>query len=236
MLAAIARDLHVAVVRPRPDDLPVLGRLGDRINRRVHLGHGVIHRDAAGFFLLLLFRIVSGQIGRDALPGLAVIARAEHELRADVDGALLIRTEHQRRVPIEAQLRLAVPRVRLNGARFVRDTVHPLDFPALRLHIDVSRVGGIFPHPEAVAAAHVLPARIAHAAGIGRIAHPATVVLQTAVHAIRLGIIRADVIELRDRQVHQMLPARAAVLAAPQAAIVSGEHHVGDLPGSIHTS
>ena len=71
---------------------------------------GVIHRDAAGFFLFLLLRIVGGEVGRDALPGLAVVARAEHELRADVDGALLIRAQHQRRVPVEPQLLLAVLR------------------------------------------------------------------------------------------------------------------------------
>ncbi len=156
-----------------------------------------------------------------------MVARAKHELRADVHGALFIRTEHQRRVPVKAQLRLAVPRIRLDGARFVRHAVDPLDFTALRLDVDISRVGGIFPHPEAVAAAHIFPARIAHAAGIRRIRHKATVVLQPSVHTIRLGVIRADVVELRNRQVHQMFPARAAVLAAPQPAIVAGEHHVG---------
>ena len=67
-LAAIARDLHVAIVGAHPDHLPVLRRFGDRVDRGVHLGGGVVHRDAARFFLLLLLGIVGGQVRRDAFP------------------------------------------------------------------------------------------------------------------------------------------------------------------------
>ena len=81
------------------------------------------------------------------------------------------------------------------------------EFPALRFRIDVVRVGGIFPRPEAVAAVHVLPTRVGDAARVGRIADPGAVVLQAAVDVIGLGVVDADVIELRDRQVHHVLPA-----------------------------
>src|SRR6266550_7864142 len=73
-LTAIARDLHVAVVGSHPDQLAVLGRLGDGVNAGMHLGCGVINSHTTRFFLLLFLRIISAQIGRDAFPGLAMIA------------------------------------------------------------------------------------------------------------------------------------------------------------------
>ena len=62
-LAAVFRHLQVAVVRPRPDDVAVLRRLGDREDRGVRLGGRVVHRDAARLLLLLLQRVVGGQVG-----------------------------------------------------------------------------------------------------------------------------------------------------------------------------
>ena len=103
-LAAVARQLQVAVVGADPDHLRVLRRLADRVDRRVHLGRRVVDRDAARLLLLLLLRVVRRQVGRDALPRLAAVARAEEELRADVERALLRRAEVDRRVPVEAQL------------------------------------------------------------------------------------------------------------------------------------
>ena len=102
--ATVARHLHAPVVGAHPDPLAVLRRLADRVDGRVHLGGGVVHRDAARLLLLLLLRIVGRQVRRDPLPALAVIARAEEELRADVDRALLVRREVDGRVPVEAQL------------------------------------------------------------------------------------------------------------------------------------
>ena len=46
---------------------------------------------------------------------------------------------------------------------------------------------------------------------------------------IRIGHIHAHVIELRDGEIELMLPACAAVFAAPQAAIVARVHDVGIL-------
>src|SRR5207247_3161460 len=74
---AVTRDLQVAVIGPRPDYLAVPRRLRDRVNRRVHLGRGVVDGDAARLLLLLLQRIVGRQIGRDTIPGLSKIARPE---------------------------------------------------------------------------------------------------------------------------------------------------------------
>ena len=60
--AAVARHLEVPVVRAGPDDLIILRRFGNRIDRGVHLGGGVIDRHAAGLFLLLFLRIVGRKI------------------------------------------------------------------------------------------------------------------------------------------------------------------------------
>src|SRR5205814_2342246 len=136
-LAAVARYLHVAVVGSGPDEVRVFRRLADRVDGRVHLRRRVVNGDAAGLLLLLLFGVVRRQVGRDALPGLAVVARAEEELRADVDGALLRRAEVDRRVPVVAELALLVMRERLEGGRLVRLAVDATDVAALRLGVDV---------------------------------------------------------------------------------------------------
>src|SRR5580658_2953642 len=109
----------------------------------------------------------------------------------------------------------------------MRYAIDPADRPALRFGVNIIRVRRIFPSPKAVPAEHVFPTRIADAAGIRRIAHPTAVVLQTAIDVIRLGIVYADVIELRNGQIHRVRPACAAVLTAPEAAIVAGEDGIG---------
>ena len=45
--SAIARDLDISIIRSDPDQIFVLRRFADRINRGVHLGGGIVHRDAA---------------------------------------------------------------------------------------------------------------------------------------------------------------------------------------------
>ena len=130
----------------------------------MHLGGGVIDGDAAGFFLLLLFRIVGSEIGRDTLPSVTVVAGAEQELRADVESPFLVGTHVNGRVPVEAQLLLFVQGQWLNTANFVGNTVHAADGAALRFGVDVSGVGGIDERPKAITAIDVFPARVADAA------------------------------------------------------------------------
>ena len=75
--SGVAGDLKIAIIGPNPDQIFVFGRFADRINRGVHFRRRIVHRHATGLFLLLFLRIVCGQIGRNALPVLAVIARAK---------------------------------------------------------------------------------------------------------------------------------------------------------------
>src|SRR5262249_23875150 len=83
-LAAGARQVDVGAVGADPDPRRVDQRLADVEDGRVHLGRRVIDGDAARLLLLLLLGIVRAQIGRDALPGVAAVARAKQELRAHV--------------------------------------------------------------------------------------------------------------------------------------------------------
>src|SRR5262249_60908442 len=103
---------------------------------------------AAGLLLLLLFGIVRGQIGRDLLPRLPVVLRAEEELRSEVDRAA--GADVNRRVPVEAQLPFLVAGQRLDVAPFVRLAIDPADVAALRFGVDVIGIARIDEHPEAV--------------------------------------------------------------------------------------
>ena len=183
--APVARHLHLPVVGAHPDPAWVLGRLADRVDRRVHLGGRVVHRDPARLLLLLPRRIVRGEVRRDPVPRLAVVPRAEQELGADVERAFLIRREMDRRVPVEAQF-LSLVGLRLDVARLEGAAVHAPDEAALRLGVDEVGIRGIGEHPEAVAAVQVLPAVAGDAARVDRVADPRAVVLQPAIDVVRV--------------------------------------------------
>ena len=78
----------------------------------------------------------------------------------------------------------------------MRVAIYPADLATLIFGIDVIWVSRIGKHPKAVAVVHVFPAGIGNAAGILRVADKATVVLQTAIHAVGIVIVEADMIEL----------------------------------------
>ena len=85
------------------------------------------------------------------------------------------------------------------------------DFSALRLCIDVV---GIRRRPQTSGSRrpeHVLPPPSSSRRPVWRVSHlRAVVVLQSAVNVIRIRIIAGDMVELRNWQVHLVLPARAA--------------------------
>ena len=117
----------------------------------------------------------------------------------------------------------------MNIPRLMRVPIHPGKLATLRFRINVRRISRVLEHPESVAVQHVFPVRVGYAAREGRSAHPGAVILQAAVDMIGIGIVGAYVIKLRNRQVQLVLPAVAAVFAAPQAPVVAGDHNVGVL-------
>src|SRR5437867_1298406 len=72
-LAPIDRQLEVAIIGADPDQPAIFWGFANRIDAGMHLGGGVIHRDAARFLLLLLLGIIGGKVRRDAVPGIAAI-------------------------------------------------------------------------------------------------------------------------------------------------------------------
>src|SRR6266567_9467463 len=54
--AGIARELQISVIGSNPDQIFVLWRFADRINRRVHFRRRIVDRHAARLLLLLLLR------------------------------------------------------------------------------------------------------------------------------------------------------------------------------------
>ena len=105
--------------------------------------------------------------------------------------------------------------------------VDAANLATLRFGVDVGRIRRVFEHPEAIAAIHVFPSGIGHTARIRRVSYPGAVVLETAVDVIRIGVVHAYVIELRDRQIELMLPACAAVFTSPKACVIGCIHDIG---------
>src|SRR5258708_36259267 len=67
------------------------------------LGGGFSDPGGAAGFLLLVFPVL-GEIAAERLPCLAEILSAEEHVPAEVDGVLVMRRWHHRRIPIEAVL------------------------------------------------------------------------------------------------------------------------------------
>ena len=98
------------------------------------------------------------------------------------------------------------------------------DAAALGFGVQVIRIGGVGIHPESVAAEHVLPARAGDAAGVGGFPDPGGVVLQAAIDMVRVGVVEAHMVELRDGEVIGLPPLVGAVVRDPQSAVVAGEY------------
>src|SRR5580765_311151 len=225
--SGIGGQLKISIVGARPDDFSIARRFADGINGGVGFGVGVVNGDAARLFLLLFFGIVGGEVGRDALPRLAVVARTKKKLRSDIQRALFTGTHVNRSIPVEAELAFAVVGLRLNRAGFQRETIHAADFTALGFGVDVVGIGRIGKYPKAVAAEQVFPAAVSDTAGILRIANPDAVVLQTAENVIRICVVGADVVELRNRQIGALPPTAAAVIGIPDTTVIPSDQVIG---------
>src|SRR5205814_10564807 len=102
-----------------------------------------------------LLGVVRAQIGRDAIPSLPMISRAEEKLGAHVDGTFLVWRQGNWCVPIPSQFFLVVW-LGLNVAGLVCAAIDPGDKSTLRFGVEIIRIRGIGEHPETVATVHVL--------------------------------------------------------------------------------
>src|ERR1700680_3235646 len=90
----------------------------------MHFSRRIVDRDTSGFLLFLLFRIIRREVWRDPIPGLAVVARTEQKLRANINSPLFIGAHVNGSVPVKAQLLLAVFGKRLEGSCLVRVAIY----------------------------------------------------------------------------------------------------------------
>ena len=103
LLRVVARDVDEPVVAAGPEHAGLHGRLGEREDRGVILGAGLVERDrAAGVARRAL--VVAREVRAHPIPGRTVIARAMHVLRRGVEDARVMRREEHRRGPVEAVL------------------------------------------------------------------------------------------------------------------------------------
>ena len=79
-LAAVARDLDIAVIGADPDDRLIFRRFADRVDRGVHFRRRIVDGDAARLLLLLLLGIVRAQVRRDAIPASALDPASGREI------------------------------------------------------------------------------------------------------------------------------------------------------------
>ena len=79
--------------------------------------------------------------------------------------------------------------------------VHSADFAALSFRVEICRIRRVLSTSRSRRRRTCFPIGIADATGVRRVADPGTVVLQTAIDPIRVRVINAYVIELRNRQV-----------------------------------
>src|SRR5260370_26683789 len=156
-----------------------------------------------------------------------MVARAEQELRANIDRALLIGDHVNWSIPIEAQLPFSIVWLRLNKLAFQREPIDSPNKAALRFGINIACIGRIGKYPETISAKNIFPVAIVEPARILRVAHPNAVVLQPAEYVIGVGVVHTDVIELRDGKIVALPPGIAAVVGIPNASVIAGDDMVG---------
>ena len=106
----------------------------------------------------------------------------------------------------------------------MRVAIDSANLAALVFRVDVIRISRVLEHPESIAVEHIFPTMIGDAARVLRITYPRAIVLQSAIHLVRILLVDAHVIELRHRQIFSFPPFAAAVVRVPHPAIVSGEY------------
>ncbi len=234
--AAIAREVHEAVVGARPQHVALVRRLDEREDRAVDLGARVVARDRpAG--ARQPGRIVPREVGARDLPALALVHGAEHAIAGDPQFlGVPARVEHRER-PLKAVAMLG--RRRAHAVRLRPHADHPLLAGAMVVvdqapvagagadgaaHDDV-RIAGLHRDVAALAAAGLHPLRRRDGAAMRVARHPhRPVVLLRAVDVVRLLVVRAHVVELRGRLVVDRRPRLPAVEAHARAAVVGLDH------------
>ena len=205
--SAVAGDVDLAVVGPRPKRPFFQGRRGNGQQAGVVFGTGYVPGESAAFQRLVFLGVVGGQVRGNDLPALAAVGAKMHVLRAVVNGVWGKGILGNGRVPVEAQV-FAFGMHRLDKVRVPGGEVHPSQVTFLGHGVGRVGVRGVRNDVESVAKVQLLPLGVANACvfeGVGRAA-PRSVVLHPSVDVVGHCIVHADVVELRQGQVFDKPP------------------------------
>ena len=206
--AVVARELHLAVARARPDHAASQRRLGDRGDRepRNPAGHAALGfgEDAR--------LVIRAQVRADLRPRRAAVGRPQQHLRAGVNHVAVVRGNMERRDPLEAiwiALRPLRPDVRL-VAELLIDARVPAVLPR---RVQPPAVARIDLGEHAVVVADGQPVPHGHAAERPvRRSLPVLVILESGVDVVRVFHVHADRVDLGHRQVGEVVAGPAAVV------------------------
>src|SRR5262245_1784227 len=233
-LAAVLGDLHQTVVGAEIEKPFLLRRLGERQcvaveRRRLMAGDGVRAPYFAEHGQLVTVELPR-QVGADRLPGVAAVVAAEEFVGREVDARAGMRADEQRRIPVPAQGRLTLSRLRLDANALPGAAIVARQDAVLQFAVDGVGVFWIDARLEAIAAEKDKPVTVGDAvdAAIARRAADGVVVLGAAVDVVeRCAFIHGDVIELRYWQVGDEPPVGGLVMALVDAAVAADEIVIG---------
>ena len=235
-LSTVARELHLAVVRPRPDHTGLEPGLCNGEHDARVLNADVVRCQSAR--RAQVRRIISREIGADQAPRLPAVGGAVHVLTADVHGVVIVRRDRERKGPDEAILRVSRrPADRCLGPDFgvLRDAGAEVELGDDSAHASKSRRAR--PHnvrvhrvrcgPAAFAATHRAPFTARNDRSRLRVARPTRgrTILSIAVHEIGNAVVDRHVVHLRQRQLY-LEPALAAIRRHREATVVAHRHPV----------
>ena len=227
--AAVRAGLQRAVVGARPQPPRRRRRLGQRrdlavARRAVVLGQGRRVGQRAHDRQAVLVHVA-----RQVLCGAPLVAPVvghEQPIAAQVHAARVVGRHQDRRLPVEAVFARGVGREGLESLAVAGGHVHAHDSCVLGRHVHGARVGPVGLGVHAVAVVHHLPVPVQDALVAARSAGSPVrvVVLQSAVHVVRVGHVQVHVVELADGKVGQEAPVGAHVPRGVQAAVVPQDH------------
>src|SRR5438094_1229228 len=229
-LAAVARDLHVAIIGSNPKYIGSPRRFAQRGDGRI-----LLHAIVAGESVLvrrlaenLQFVAVSTgrQVSAEPGPVVSSIRRLEEIISTVVDRSMFVDGNRHGRVPLEAIVRLSdfgfrPDRPLLSGAH-----VAAIDVTVLRFGVDDPRLHVVYGRIKSVPTVNHLPIFIHDAVASKRLAWPAptAVVLQAAADVVGLFIVERHFVKLPDGDGVDEVPGLPGIVAPVNAAIGPGEH------------
>ena len=154
-------------------------------------------------------------------------------MRAEVQPRVQMRRDDERRIPVPAKRRAALLLLGLNADPLAVPLVVAHDDAVLELGVDGIGILRIHARHEAVAALRHEPVLVQDAVlrSRPRRSTERVVVLRPAIDVVKgLRVVDVDVVELRQRQILEEDPVRAAIERSIQPAVVSDEEVIG-VPG-----